>query len=308
MTEKPPTTRNTILITGGTSGLGAASARAIAEIHPASRIYLAGRNSAAAATLIAEIQDATTSEKDTPEIVFLPLDLTSLPSVRAAAQHLLASETHLDVLLANAGIAAVPPGSRTTAGHEVHLGTNHVGHALLIRLLVPLLQAAPDGGRVVSVTSFAFRFALWGVPLSDDAGGWGSGRLVDWMMVWRWLRYAESKLANVLYARELARKYPGVVSVSVCPGFVETEMVKGMRFCDRIGTRLMGWVEGGMVSPEVGARNQVWAATVGRDGLRNGAVYEPVGREMKELRGPAMDGKLGERLWEWTEKEIEEFL
>jgi len=70
----------------------------------------------------------------------------------------------------------------------------------------------------------------------------------------------------------------------------------------------MGWVEGGMVSPEVGARNQVWAATVGRDELSNGAVYEPVGREMKELGGPVTDGKLGERLWEWTEKEIEEFL
>jgi len=57
----------------------------------------------------------------------------------------------------------------------------------------------------------------------------------------------------------------------------------------------------------VGARNQVWAATVARGELRNGAVYEPVAKEMKGLGGPAIDGKLGERLWEWTEKEIVDF-
>lgn len=308
MTEKPAPSsppRKTILITGGTSGLGAASALALARLHPTSRIYLAGRNAAAASSLIAPL---TTSEKvPTAELIFLPLDLTSLPSVRSAALHLLSLEPHLDVLLANAGIAAVPPGTRTPAGHEAHLGTNHVGHALLIRLLLPLLEAAPGGGgRVVSVTSFAFRFARWGVPLSE--GGGGGGWLVDWMVVWRWLRYAESKLANVVYARELARRFPGVVSVSVCPGFVETEMVKGMRLCDRVGTRVMGWLEGGMVSPEVGARNQVWAATVDRGELKNGGVYEPVGKEMEDLGGPAVDVELGERLWEWTEREIAPWL
>lgn len=306
MTEKPSPSPpgKTILITGGTSGLGAASALALARLHPTSRIYLAGRNASAATSLIAQI--ATSEKETTAELIFLPLDLTSLPSVRSAALHLLSLEPHLDVLLANAGIAAVPPGTRTPAGHEAHLGTNHVGHALLIRLLLPLLEAAPGGdGRVVSVTSFAFRFAMWGVPLSGEEGG---GWLVDWMMVWRWLRYAESKLANVVYARELARRFPGVLSVSVCPGFVETEMVKGMRFCDRVGTRVMGWLEGGMVSPEVGARNQVWAATVERGELTNGGVYEPVGKEMGDLGGPAVDAELGERLWEWTEMEIAPWL
>ncbi|KAK0750000.1 hypothetical protein B0T18DRAFT_408019 [Schizothecium vesticola] len=308
MTEKNPSpspARKTILITGGASGLGAASALALARLHPSSRIYLAGRNASAAASLIAQL--TTTEKQPTAELIFLPLDLTSLPSVRSAALHLLSREPHLDVLLANAGIAAVAPGTRTPAGHEAHLGTNHVGHALLIRLLLPLLEAAPGGdGRVVSVTSFAFRFARWGVPLSDDAG-WG-GWLVDWMMVWRWLRYAESKLANLVYARELARRFPGVVSVSVCPGFVETEMVKGMRFCDRMGTRVMGWLEGGMVSPEVGARNQVWAAVVERGELKNGGVYEPVGKELQDLGGAAVDVGLGERLWEWTEREIAPWL
>ncbi|KAK1829328.1 oxidoreductase [Podospora conica] len=308
MTEKPPTpTPKTILITGGTSGLGAATAIALARLlPPGSRIYLAGRNATAAASLIT----STSPEKPpTTQLIFLPLDLTSLPSIRSAALHLLALEPYLDVLLANAGIAAVAPGAPTPAGHEAHLGTNHVGHALLIRLLLPLLQAAPDGGRVVSVTSFAFRFARWGVPLTAAAGGGGGGGwLVDWMMVWRWLRYAESKLANVVYARELARRWPGVVSVSVCPGFVETEMVRGMRLCDRVGTRVMGWLEGGMVSAEVGARNQVWAAMVDRGELTSGGVYEPVGKEMEDLGAAAVDEELGERLWEWTEGEIKEWL
>lgn len=122
----------------------------------------------------------------------------------------------------------------------------------------------------------------------------------EWLTLWRWKRYAESKLANVAYAKELARRYPAVTSVSVSPGFVETEMVAGMRFCDRLGTRAMGFLAGGMVTPEEGALNQVWAATAEREELISGAVYDPVGVVSKSTT----DAKLGERLWEWTEREI----
>ncbi|KAK0648935.1 hypothetical protein B0T16DRAFT_507361 [Cercophora newfieldiana] len=308
----------TILITGATSGLGRASALALAAcLPPSSHIYLSGRNSSSASALIAQISTLHPSVRTT----FLPLDLADLASVAAAADTVLAAETKLDVLLANAGVAAVPPGRRTKDGYEMHFGTNHVGHALLVRKLLPLLEKAEGGGRVVSVTSFAYRAGvlLGGVGvggmlssaslagMKGEGAGMGMG-VGDYLMVGRWMRYAESKLANVVYARELARRYPTVVSVAVSPGFVETEMVEGMRFCDRVGTRVMGLLAGGLVSPEEGARNQVWAATVERGELVNGAVYDPVGVVSSGMTGVATDPVVGERLWEWTEKEISSWL
>lgn len=368
-----------LLITGGTSGLGAASAIALARLGPA-KIYICGRRAKAADAVIQQIyeeqdhtqpfldNDNTTETEKTPtsppsqqettkppakripEVTFLHCDLADLSSVQNAARHLLKRETKLDLLMANAGVAAVAPG-RTRDGYEMHFGTNHVGHALLIRMLLPLLQAAANpnknknacGGRVVTVTSFAFKAASWwgGIPLermkvvassssspktkpkskieteteieikqgktettTTTTTKTESDSQSEWLTLWRWKRYAESKLANVAYAKELARRYPAVTSVSVSPGFVETEMVAGMRFCDRLGTRAMGFLAGGMVTPEEGALNQVWAATAEREELINGAVYDPVGTVSRSTT----DAKLGERLWEWTEREIADWL
>ncbi|KAK0611004.1 dehydrogenase with different specificitie [Immersiella caudata] len=306
-TDTQPLTGQVILITGATSGLGRASALALARLSPA-HIYISGRRASAADAVIAEISTLTSGAV---RATFLPIDLADLASVVSAAETVLARETKLDVLLANAGIAAAPP-ARTKDGYEVHFGTNHVGHALLATKLMPLLEAC--NGRVVSVSSFAFRAAFWGIPLEakgikckgkGDGTGWGAG-IGDYFVLWRWLRYAESKLANVVYARELAKRHPGVVSVSVCPGFVETEILSSMRFCDQWLTRAMGlFAGGGMVSTEEGALNQIWVATVDKDELTNGAVYDPVG---VMLVGAAQDPALGEQLWEWTDKEISSWL
>lgn len=292
-------TGKVILITGGSSGLGAASAIALARRNPAC-IYIAGRRAKAAESVMRQIRESNSGT----ETVFLPCDLGDLASVRAAADQFLARESRLDVLLANAGVAAVPPAT-TKDGYEVHFGTNHVGHALLIRKLLPVLQVTEGGGRIVAVTSFGYRFAVRGIPF-DQIKQKATGS--DWVGIWRWTRYAESKLANIVYVRELARRYPEVVSVAVSPGFVETEMMAGMRACDRLGARMMAFFEGGMVTPEEGARNQIWAATVEEAQLRNGALYMPVGVLCKDLSTPARDEKLANRLWEWTEKEIEHFL
>ncbi|KAK3690059.1 oxidoreductase [Podospora appendiculata] len=312
-----------ILITGGTSGLGAASAMALAQQTPGpARIYISGRHASAAAKVIQQIRTATSTSTD---IVFLPCDLTDLSSVALAAKTVLANEDRLDVVMANAGIAAVPAGL-SKDGYEVQFATNHLGHALLVRKLLPLLeQSGAETGtpsRVVWVTSFAFRGAMRGIPLAriraaKSAGPQPRGYYLsscEWCMcpavVGRWMRYAESKLANVLYARELATRFPGVASVSVCPGFVETDMVASMGFCDRLGTRVLAMlVPGGdgMVTPDKGARNQVWAATVAPHALSTGALYETAG-VAAALSGRAADETLGTELWEWTERELDLWL
>lgn len=295
-----------ILITGGTSGLGAASAVALARLSPA-RIYISGRRPAAADTVIAAI---AALPGPTPQVTFLPCDLASLASVRAAADTLLAAEPRgLDILMANAGVAGVPP-ALTRDGYEIHFGTNHVGHALLIRKLLPLLRQR--AGRVVSVTSSGYRAAMWGIPFDKVKAASGQAAAAggsDWLGLWRWARYSESKLANIVYARELARRFPEVTAVSVSPGFVDTGMVAGMRLCDRVVTRLLAWSAGsGFVKAEDGARNQIWAATALKGEMENGGMYEPVAVLEKNLPAPAKDEKLAEKLWEWTEEEIASYL
>ncbi|KAK3320099.1 oxidoreductase [Cercophora scortea] len=309
-----------ILITGGTSGLGAASAMALAQQTPSpARIYISGRRASAAARVAEQIRTATSAST---EVVFLPCDLTDLSSVALAAKTLLANEERLDVVMANAGIAAVPA-AQSKDGYEVQFATNHLGHALLVRKLLPLLERTGvetgTPSRVVWVTSFAFRGAMRGVPLvraihaKSGPAEPPAGYLSSWWcpaVVGRWMRYAESKLANVVYARELATRFPGVTSVSVCPGFVETDMVARMGFCDRVGTRLLAiLVPGGegMVTPEKGARNQVWAATVAPHRLTTGALYETAG-VATGLRGYATDERLGTELWQWTERELDVWL
>jgi len=324
-------TGKVILITGGTSGLGAASALQLARQGP-SRIYIAGRRPDAFERVTQQIKcDLQTRASRIPEIKFLPCDLSDLSSVRAAADHILAHEDRLDVLMANAGVAAVPH-AFSRDGYEVQFATNHLGHALLVRKLLPLLEKS-RGSRVVSVTSFGYRGATGfgferikrsralgvseekGVSFkdagSDDLGG-SDPTQDDIFGIARWKRYSESKLANVVYAQELAKRYSeSIVSVSVTPGFVWTGMVEGMSFGDRLGTRMLAALTGGkLVEPEEGARNQVWAATVDGRELKNGGLYDPVGVlvEAAKMSAPARDEMLGERLWEWTEREIERWL
>ncbi|KAM7212237.1 hypothetical protein V8F06_012373 [Rhypophila decipiens] len=391
-----------VLVTGGTAGLGAESAVALAR-HGAARIYITGRGrdrgteaKPAGHGVIARIEqeydeylhqaktcpDLTkdSAEEMIPprtEIIFLPMDLSCLSSVSAAAAERILTgddtsgsqslgnshqkaKPRLDILLCNAGIAAVPysvtasnsattpgeivassanngdgashyTGTKTVPGegYEIQFATNFLGHALLIRKLLPLLRQSVDG-RIISVTSFAFRmagmlpgfglFALFdGFQIPTRSGEaeqcrhpWIAYDAFGLGAITRWLRYAESKLAMMIYTRELARRYPDVTSVSVTPGFVATRMVKHMSVADRLGTHLLAgitWALGingegsrGMVGPAGGAENQVWACLASKEALRNGGLYDPVGVicDDEKLGRHASDHILGERLWSWT--------
>ncbi|KAL4746665.1 hypothetical protein BDW72DRAFT_207143 [Aspergillus terricola var. indicus] len=213
-----------ILITGGTAGLGAAAAIHLAKHSPA-HIYISGRNAKSADAVIQQAQKSGT------KVSFLACDLASLDSVKKAADTILAQESRLDLLMCNAGIMAVPPG-KTKDGYEVQFGTNHLGHALLIQKCLPLLQqtAALPGAdvRVVILTSLGFRMhPSAGIVFSDLKSE------QNFSAFGGWIRYGQSKLANVLYARELARRYPSITSVSVHPGVVGTGLVENLGWANR---------------------------------------------------------------------------
>lgn len=291
-----------ILVTGGNTGLGKQAILELARYGKPAKIYLAARNQERAAAAIEEIK-ATCPEAP---IVPLDLDLTSFESIKDAARKFLNQEERLDVLMLNAGIMAVPAG-QTKEGYEIQVGTNHVGHALLTKLLLPTLQATaarpekPDV-RVVALTSAGLGLATPGVGINFD------NLKSDGANTYTWTRYGQSKLANALFVRELAKRYPEIRAVAVHPGGVDTTLFHP--FGNSLG--VLGSVFTFALRPflktvEQGARNQVWA-TVGED-VESGEWYAPVGvKGTVKVRGTdlARDGELARKLWEWTEEELKD--
>ncbi|SLM40522.1 oxidoreductase [Lasallia pustulata] len=281
-----------ILVTGGNTGLGKESVRQLAQHHPA-HIWLAARTPAKAQVAISEINEAVPSAK----LTFLPLDLSSFRSIASAARDFTSQSSRLDVLLNNAGIMAVPEGM-TEEGYEIQFGTNHLGHALLTKLLLPTLLSTAEKGtdvRIVNLSSEGHKLAPTGGILFDKSELDAQGT---------WARYGQSKLANILHARELARRYPSVTAVSVHPGIVRTELYKPNQETNllvRCGTSVMGPFI--MRDVKQGALNQLWAVAATKGDVVNGAYYKPVG-QLSNGSGYAHDRSLARRLWEWTEKEL----
>ncbi|KAF7586438.1 hypothetical protein BBP40_008901 [Aspergillus hancockii] len=292
----PDLSGKAIFVTG-TAGLGAESVIQLAKHSPA-RIYISGRNAKNADAIIRKAVDAGSSTA----VSFVECDLTSLASVQEAADDFLANESRLDVLMCNAGIMAQPPGL-TKDGDEVQFGTNHLGHALLIQKLLPLLQRTVDTGadvRIIILSADGYRLHPCEGIISDDLktthdfGAFGS-----------WRQYGQSKLANILYARELSRRYAGITTVSIHPGVVNTGLVENLNRANRWFVKAT--TIGRMVKPEEGTYNQLWAATTGKDHLESGHFYEPMGVSSK-LDQEAQDDALAGKLREWTDMAIKSYV
>lgn len=304
----PDLSGKVILITGGTAGLGSGSILELVKHKPA-HIFFSGRNKASADALIARVH-STAPQVD---ITFIEADISSLASVQKAASALLSATERLDILMLNAGIMAVPP-ALSADGYEIQFATNHLGHALLVKLLLPLLLSTassttpPKDVRIINLSSEAYlqapsaqggiAFASLKTP-QDGLGGLIPGA--------RWSRYGQAKLAQMLYSSQLALHHPQLTSVSVHPGYIWTGLITNQSFADQLLLKVVSI--GKKVPVEEGHFNQVWAATVPVATLRNGEYYEPVGkvghRKSKESRD--VDG-LGLRLWEWTEKELADWV
>ncbi|KAI4954018.1 hypothetical protein J4E91_001727 [Alternaria rosae] len=290
-----------ILVTGGTAGLGEECVRALAAHNPL-HIYFTGRNVAAANTLIADIK----SKDPNASLSFIKMDLSSLRAVKdAIAQEF--KHDRLDILMNNAGIIA-KPAVLSTDGYEIQFATNYLGHAMLTRELMPILLKTakePDADvRIISNTSAGYEFhrAIKGGISFDELD---AGRTMSRMMLGAWIRYGQSKLANILFAAELARRHPELTSVAIHPGLVKTpmntEMASWSKTFVNVTSRMSGekWLE-----PHEGVLNQLWCAAGAEKGvLRDGGYYTPGGVDSTEkLTAEARDEDLAGRLWKWTEK------
>ncbi|WP_019631542.1 oxidoreductase [Actinomadura atramentaria] len=271
------------VVTGANSGIGFPTALELAR-HGAS-VVLACRSAERGAAALDRIRKALPDA----DAALAPLDLADLASVRAFAD---AWTGPLDLLVNNAGVMALP--HRTTAdGFEMQFGTNHLGHFALTGLLLPVLRASA-APRVVTVTS---GFAWAGRLRWDDLQGerrYG-----------KWTAYAQSKFANLVFAKELARRYPDVLSAAAHPGYASTNLqqagprMAGNALMDRlagIGNAVIGQSAAG------GALPTLYAATAAD--VRSGACYGP---RLLQLRGapgrapmpPGADKPAtGRRLWD----------
>jgi retinol dehydrogenase-12 len=277
----------TSVVTGANTGLGRATAQALAA--RGDRVVFACRSEAKADEAMAAVRDATGSD----QLEFLALDLTDLDQVRSAARSLLDRGDPIHLLVANAGVAAQR--GVTAQGFELAFGVNHLGHFLFVTELLPLLVAgspAPDGApaRVVVVSSGSHYDAKKGIDFDAVQQTTSS---VSGMP-----EYAVSKLANVLFAQELARRTDpdDLYVVSLHPGnLIGTDVMR------RVPRPIESLVKRFRPSPEEGARTSILCATSPDVLAHRGEYYSVL--ELKEpsaLATPELAAELWRRSEQWT--------
>ncbi|MEU4838067.1 oxidoreductase [Nocardia testacea] len=245
------------VVTGANTGLGFETARALAE-HGAT-VVLACRDPDRAAAAA----DRITAAAPLARIDRVPLDLASLGSVRTAAELIRDRYSHLDLLINNAGVTGLT--GVTEDGFEAQFGINHLGHFALTGLLLDRLVAAP-AARVVTVSSIGHRFGR--IDAADPAAPSGNA-------------YGKSKLANLLFTYELARRLTGTAATALAahPGGASTEVFRYSSVAFRLPNLAIARLFGR--TPAMGALPTLRAAT---DPLAvGGDYYGPTG--LFEIRG-----------------------
>ncbi|KAI3323855.1 putative short-chain dehydrogenase [Xylariaceae sp. AK1471] len=290
-----------VFVTGGTAGLGKASIKALAKRGPA-HIYFTGRNAKAGDALITEIKKSNPSVG----LTFLEMDFLSLASVKKGVDQFV--HNRLDVLMCNAGIMFKPP-ALSKDGYEATFATNHLAHALIIKQLLPTLLETADlpnaDVRLINLTSEG-----WATHPKEGVN-FSTLETTQNSMFGKLTRYGQSKLANLVYAAEVARRYPQIMAVSVHPGVVKTDLINNLSLSERalvLGSSfLMGMSS---MEEEQGCLSQLWvAAGARRDELVNGAYYCPVGvMSNSKLDKIARSEEFAQKLWTWTDGALAKFL
>jgi NAD(P)-dependent dehydrogenase (short-subunit alcohol dehydrogenase family) len=288
-------TGRSAVVTGGATGIGIETARALAEAGAA--VTLAVRNPEAGAAAAADINRTAKGAKTTVG----PLDLSNLASVRAFAAEWGTAPLHF--LINNAGVMACPQ-SYTADDLEMQIGTNHFGHYLLAVLLAPaLMNGAAELGRparVVALSSIGHRRSD-----VDFADPHYRHRPYE-----KWQAYGQSKTANALFAVGFNAHFAdkGITANAVMPGGIMTPLQRHLTREEMIG---MGWMDEagnlavGFKTPEQGASTSVWAALgpelegVGGLYLENCAQAAPFSPDAPRagVMPYALDPASAERLW-----------
>jgi retinol dehydrogenase-12 len=273
----------TSLVTGANTGIGKATAEDLAR--RGGRVYVASRSAGKGEAAVASIKASSGSDS----VFFLALDLADLSSVRACAEAFLDRGEPLHVLVNNAGVAGVR--GLTRQGFELMFGVNHLGHFLLTQLLLDrIVDSAP--ARVVTVASDAHYQA----------------RGIDWEAVRRPARgitglgeYAVSKLANVLFSQELARRTAGtgVTTYALHPGVVASDIWR------RVPWPVRPLMTRRMLSVDQGAATSLYCATSPEVAEASGRFYDKCAeRAPSRVATPELARELWRRSEAWTASSV----
>jgi len=272
----------TFLVTGGNTGIGLATATMLAR--DGGRVYIACRNPERGRAAVAAIKSAASAAR----VELLPLDLTSLASVQDCAREFLARDEPLHALINNAGVAGVR--GLTADGFELHFGVNHLGHFALTMLLLDRLKASGPDSRIVNVSSEA-HYNATGID-------WGALRRKTQSFTGM-REYAVSKLCNVLFTQELARRLGGgnmaVTAYALHPGVVASDIWR------RVPQPFRALVTRRLLTTEQGALTSLYCATSPDVASDSGLFYD---KSQAVAPNPVATPELAELLWkhstEWT--------
>ncbi|KAI8898432.1 hypothetical protein BC833DRAFT_525943 [Globomyces pollinis-pini] len=303
--EIPDLTGKTAIVTGGNSGIGYETCLNFAKNN--CQVFMASRSKERAQEAINKIKVETGKD-----VHFLQLDLQDLNNVKSAASTFIEKKIPLDILINNAGIMASPY-ALTKDGIETQIGTNHVGHFLFTKLLLPTLNKT--SARIVNVSSYAHTM--------HPKGGIDFEALEDpekMKAMDTWIRYGQSKLANILFTKYLAKKLANQNVFVNClhPGAVYTELINNgpvqtygngiMSMITPILTPIVGfgsWLVS--LSPQQGAYTTLYCATseeIASERITGEYFIPHAKRHNESLHANALDEELSVKLWDWTEKTI----
>jgi len=275
----------TVVITGCNTGIGKITAMDLSR--RGAKIVMLCRSLERAEAAANDIRKATEGE-----VVVHKMDLASIESISECADQLGNSLEKIDILINNAGVMMCPD-LKTEDGFEMQIGTNHFGHFYLTHLLMPQLKKAAPGARIVNVSSLAHESgAMQWEDINFEKTPYDAMKA-----------YAQSKLANILFTKELARRGEGsgVTAYALHPGVVATEL--GRHMGDTYGciaTCIMGFIRPLLKTPENGAQTTIFCAVDESISEHSGRYYSDC--KEKTPKPQALRLEDARRLWDMSEQ------
>ncbi|KAJ7154097.1 hypothetical protein C8R46DRAFT_1297715 [Mycena filopes] len=285
----PDLSGKVIIVTGGNSGVGKETAKALLQ-HNA-KVYIAARSPGKTKQAIAELKAETGREAE-----YLPVDLADLQSIKRGVAEFTRKEHQLHVLFNNGGVMGTPVEQLTAQNYDLQFGTNVLGHFYLTKLLLPTLIATASAGapaRVVNTSSSGAE--LWSGPInfaSLKGNGPAKKKLTTEQL------YYQSKLGNVAFSNELFRRYgdQGIMSVALNPGNLKSGLQRHMSGIKLFILNLM------LYPTPKGALTQLWAGTTDVGATFGGKYLFPWARMGTS---PSKDVAMERELWTWMEEQVE---